>query len=215
VSALQYIADNWGTIGPEILTHLLIVAVCMLAATVAGVALGVAAARDERVSAAVLGVTSVILTIPSFALFGLLTIWFGLGNAPVVIGLALYALLPVTRNTRAGILGVDPAVVEAARGMGMRRAQILRRVELPLALPVMLAGIRQATVMVVAIATVGATVGADDLGRPILDAVGRTTGSYERIVAGILPVAGIGVLADAVLAVIERSLRRGRVAVAA
>lgn len=215
MSALQYIADNWGTIGPEILTHLLIVAVCMLAATVAGVALGVAAARDERVSAAVLGVTSVILTIPSFALFGLLTIWFGLGNAPVVIGLALYALLPVTRNTRAGILGVDPAVVEAARGMGMRRAQILRRVELPLALPVMLAGIRQATVMVVAIATVGATVGADDLGRPILDAVGRTTGSYERIVAGILPVAGIGVLADAVLAVIERSLRRGRVAVAA
>jgi osmoprotectant transport system permease protein len=99
--------------------------------------------------------------------------------------------------------------------MGMRLAQILRRVELPLALPVMLAGIRQATVMVVAIATVGATVGADDLGRPILDAVGRTTGSYERIVAGILPVAGIGVLADAVLAVIERSLRRGRVAVAA
>jgi osmoprotectant transport system permease protein len=215
VSALQYIADNWGTIGPEIVTHLLIVAVCMLAATLAGVALGVVAARDQRVSAIVLGVTSVILTIPSFALFGLLTIWFGLGNAPVVIGLALYALLPVTRNTRAGVLGVDQAVVEAARGMGMRGGQILRRVELPLALPVMLAGIRQATVMVVAIATVGATVGADDLGRPILDAVGRTTGSYERIVAGILPVAGIGILADTVLAVIERSLRRGRVAVAA
>ena len=213
MSALQYIADNWGTIGPEIVTHLLIVVACMAAATIVGVGLGILSARNERVSAVALGTTSVILTIPSFALFGLLTIWLGLGNAPVVVGLALYALLPVTRNTRAGILGVDPAAVEAARGMGMSGRQILTRVELPLALPVVLAGIRQATVMVVAIATVGATVGADDLGRPILNAVGRTTGSYERIIAGILPVAAMGILADAVLAMFERSLRRGRVAV--
>jgi osmoprotectant transport system permease protein len=215
VSALQYIADNWGTIGPEIVTHLLIVAICMLAATAVGVMLGVAAARNERVAAVALSATSVILTIPSFALFGLLTIWLGLGNPPVIIGLALYALLPVTRNTRAGVLGVDPSIVEAARGMGMSRAQLLLRVELPLALPVMLAGIRQATVMVVAIATVGATVGADDLGRPILDAVGRTTGSYERIIAGILPVAAIGILADVTLGFIERSLGRTRTAPAA
>ena len=213
MSALQYIADNWGTIGPEILTHLLIVAVCMAAATLVGVGLGILSARSERVAAVALGTTSVLLTIPSFALFGLLTIWLGLGNAPVIVGLALYALLPVTRNTRAGIVGVDPAVVEAARGMGMSGRQILTRVELPLALPVVLAGVRQATVMVVAIATVGATVGADDLGRPILNAVGRTTGSYERIIAGILPVAAMGILADAVIAMFERSLRRGRVAV--
>jgi len=213
VSALQYIADNWGTIGPEILTHLLIVAVCMAAAVLVGLLLGIGSARNPRVSAVALGTTSVLLTIPSFALFGLLTIWLGLGNPPVIVGLALYALLPVTRNTRAGILGVDPAVVEAARGMGMNDRQILLKVELPLALPVILAGVRQATVMVVAIATVGATVGADDLGRPILNAVGRTTGSYERIIAGILPVAGIGILADAILAAFERSLRRGRVVV--
>jgi len=214
VSALQYIADNWGTIGPEIVTHLFIVAVCMLIATAVGVALGVASARSDRVAAIALGATSVFLTIPSFALFGLLTIWLGLGNPPVIVGLTLYALLPVTRNTRSGILAVDPAVLESARGMGMSGRQILRGVELPLALPVILAGVRQATVMVVAIATVGATVGADDLGRPILSAVGRTTGSYERIIAGILPVAALGIIADATLALVERGLQRGRLVVA-
>jgi len=214
VSTFRYIADNWDTLGPEVATHLEIVGLCMLAAIVAGLALGIAAARNERVAAVALGVTSVILTIPSFALFGLLTIWLGLGDPPVIVGLALYALLPIVRNTRAGILGVDPSVVEAARGMGMSARQILLNVELPLAVPVILAGVRQATVMVVAIATVGATVGADDLGRPILDAVGRTTGSFERILAGVIPVAIIGITVDATLALVERRLRRGQIALA-
>jgi len=213
VSALRYIADNWDTIGPEIATHLFIVAIAMAAAGALGLTFGVFAARNERVAAIVLATTSVILTIPSFALFGLFTIWLGLGNPPVILGLALYALLPVTRNTRVGILGVDPAVVESARGMGMNQRQILFDVELPLAAPVILAGVRQATVMVVAIASIGAAVGANDLGRPIFEAVGRTTGSYERILAGVLPIAFIGVVADATLAVFERRLRHGGVTV--
>jgi osmoprotectant transport system permease protein len=139
----------------------------------------------------------------------------GLGNPPVIVGLALYALLPITRNTRAGLLAVDPAVVEAARGMGMNPTQLLARVELPLAVPVILAGLRQATVMVVAIATVGATVGADDLGQPILAAIGRTSGTLDAVLAGIIPVAAIGILADVALAVMQRALSGGRVAVAA
>ncbi len=187
----------------------------MLVAVVLGLALGVAAARFERFATVILAITSSILTVPSFALFGLLSIWVGLGNPPVIVGLILYALLPVVRNTRAGIIAVDPAVVEAARGMGMSRAQVLTRVELPLAVPVILGGIRQATVMIVAIATVGATVGANDLGQPILAALTRDTGTLEQVLAGILPVALIGILADLILAAFQRGLSKGRVAVAA
>jgi osmoprotectant transport system permease protein len=211
VSTLRYIRDNWDTLGPETQTHIRIVVICMLVSGTLGLLLGVVAARYDRFAAVSLGITSTILTIPSFALFGLLTIWLGLRDTPVIVGLILYALLPTLRNTRTGIRAVEPAVVEAARGMGMRPWQVLLRVELPLALPVILAGLRQATVMVVAIATVGATVGSDNLGRPILSAVGRTTGSYERLLSGLLPVAALGILADASLALVQRLLSRGRI----
>jgi osmoprotectant transport system permease protein len=187
----------------------------VLVAAAVGLFLGVVAARTERLSVVILAVTSTILTVPSYALFGLLSIWLGLGNPPVIVGLILYALLPVARNTRAGILAVDPAVVEAARGMGMSRAQVLTRVELPLAVPVILGGMRQATVMVVAIATVGATLGANDLGQPILSAIGRSFGSVDAVLAGVIPVALIGIFADLILAGAQRALSRGRVAVAA
>ncbi|HEY8756362.1 MAG TPA: ABC transporter permease [Candidatus Dormibacteraeota bacterium] len=215
MSTLRYILDNWDTLGPQVVTHLKIVAICMVVAGVLGLGLGVLASRSERFATFILAVTSTFLTIPSFALFGLLSIWFGLGNPPVIIGLILYALLPIVRNTRAGILAVDPAVTEAARGMGMSPPQELTRVELPLAVPVILAGLRQATVMIVAIATVGAAVGANDLGQPIFAALTRDTGTLEQVLAGIIPVALIGIIADLVLAAVQRALSRGRVTVAA
>jgi osmoprotectant transport system permease protein len=215
VSVFQYISDNWATIEPQIVTHLEIVGECIAITSVVGLGLGIAASRSESLSTLILAVTSTILTVPSFALFGLLSIWLGLANPPVIVGLVLYGLLPVTRNTRAGIRTVDPAVVEAARGMGMSPAQVLLRVELPLAVPVILGGIRQATVMIVAIATVGATVGVNDLGQTIISAVGRSTGTLDAVLAGIIPVAAIGILADVILAGIQRALSRGRVSVAA
>lgn len=215
MSVFRYIVDNWDTLGPQIETHLLIVAISIAIAAAIGLVLGVGAARSSWFGTVVLAVTSTLITLPSFALFGLLSIWVGLGNPPVIVGLALYALLPITRNTREGILAVDPAVVEAARGMGMNGTQLLTRVELPLAVPVILAGLRQATVLVVAIATVGATVGANDLGQPILAAIGRSTGTLDAVLAGIIPVAAIGILADLALAALQRALSRGRVAVAA
>lgn len=215
MSVFRYIADNWDTLGPQVETHLLIVAISIAIAAAIGLVLGVGAARSSWFGTVVLAVTSTLITLPSFALFGLLTIWVGLGNPPVIVGLALYALLPITRNTREGIMAVDPAVVEAARGMGMNGAQLLTRVQLPLAVPVILAGLRQATVLVVAIATVGATVGANDLGQPILAAIGRSTGTLDAVLAGIIPVAAIGILADLALAGLQRALSRGRVAVAA
>jgi len=215
MSTLRYILDNWDTLGPQVATHLEIVGICVAIAAVLGLGLGVLAARSDRFAAIVLAVTSTILTVPSFALFGLLSIWFGLGNPPVIVGLILYALLPIIRNTREGIVAVDPAVAEAARGMGMSREQVLRRVELPLAVPVILAGLRQATVMIVAVATVGAAVGANDLGQPIFAALGRSTGTIDRVLAGVIPVALIGIFADTALAAVQRALSKGRVAVAA
>jgi osmoprotectant transport system permease protein len=211
VSTLRYIRDNWDTLGPETQNHIRIVVICMLASGAIGLLLGVVAARNERFAGVSLGITSTILTVPSLALFGLLTIWLGLSDTPVIIGLVLYALLPTLRNTRTGIRAVEPAVIEAARGMGMRPWQVLLRVELPLALPVILAGLRQATVMVIAITTVGSEFGSDNLGRPIFSAVGRTTGSYERLLSGLLPVAALGILADASLALVQRLLSRGRI----
>jgi len=215
VSLFQYISANWDQIGPEIETHLEIVAECIVITSAIGLTLGIVASRSEPLSTVILAVTSTILTVPSFALFGLLSIWFGLANPPVIIGLVMYGLLPVTRNTRAGIRAVDPAVVESARAMGMSSRQLLLAVELPLAVPVVLGGIRQATVMIVAIATVGATVGVNDLGQTILGAIGRSTGTLDAVLAGILPVAAIGILADIALAAVQRALSKGRVAVAA
>lgn len=215
MSVFQYISENWVSIEPQIVTHLEIVGECIAITSAIGLGLGIAAARSEPLSTVIMAVTSTILTVPSFALFGLLSIWFGLANPPVIVGLILYGLLPVTRNTRAGIKTVDPAVVESARGMGMNPRQVLFKVELPLAVPVVLGGIRQSTVMIVAIATVGATVGVDDLGQTILSAIGRSTGTLDAVLAGIIPVAAIGILADLILAGVQRALSRGRVSVAA
>jgi osmoprotectant transport system permease protein len=215
VNVFQYIAQNWDLIGPQTLTHLEIVGECIAITSLIGLGLGIVAARSEPLSTVIMAVTSTILTVPSFALFGLLSIWLGVANPPVIVGLILYGLLPVTRNTRAGIKTVDPAVVEAARGMGMNPQQVLLKVELPLAVPVVLGGIRQATVMIVAIATVGATLGVNDLGQTILSAIGRSTGTIDAVLAGIIPVAVIGLVADFILAGIQRALSRGRVSVAA
>jgi osmoprotectant transport system permease protein len=200
----SYFAANWNTLGPEILSHLQIVVITVAIAALLGIGMGILAARSSRFSSGATALTSAILTVPSFALFGALAIWFGIGNLPVIIGLILYALLPVLRNTEAGIRGVDPAVVEAARGTGMTPAQVLRQIEIPLALPLIVAGLRQASVLVVAIATVGAAVGSDNLGQPILAGI-RGSDRYA-ILSGVIPVAIVGILADVGLGSLSRAL---------
>jgi osmoprotectant transport system permease protein len=207
LSFLRYMADRWGDLGPQTVTHLQIVATSIAIAAAIGLLLGIVAARSERFSAVAIATTSTILTIPSFALFGVLTIWLGIGDLPVKIGLILYALLPILRNTRTGIRGIDAAILDAARGLGMAPRQVLVKVELPLALPLIVAGLRQATVLIVAIATVGAAVGSNNLGQPILEGI-RDSDRYA-ILSGVVPVAAIGLVADLALAGIERVLERG------
>jgi osmoprotectant transport system substrate-binding protein/osmoprotectant transport system permease protein len=186
--------------------HVVLVLVATAIAVALGLPLGVAMTRSPRLARPVLAAASVAQTIPSLALFGFLIpvpLIGGVGARSAVVALALYALLPILRNTYTGILQVDGAVLEAATGMGMTTGQRLRMVELPLALPVILAGVRVATVVSVGTATIAAAIGAGGLGTYVFR--GLSTVDTRLILAGAIPAAVLGAL--------ERARRPGRAAV--
>jgi osmoprotectant transport system permease protein len=191
--------------------HVLLVVVSVGLATAIGVPLGIALTRRPGWQRLVLGAASAVQTIPSLALFGLLIpVPFigGIGTRTALIALTLYSLLPVLRNTVVGITGVDPAVREAGRGLGMTDAQLLRRVELPLAASVILAGVRLATVIGIGLATIAAAIGAGGLGVFIFRGVAMV--DNRTILAGALPAAALALGADALLGALERRLRPPR-----
>lgn len=180
------------------LAHVAVVGVPVLLATVIGVALGIATYRTERPREIALAVTGAFLTVPSFALFILLIGPLGLGTRPVVVALTMYGLLPVVRNTITGLREVDPAVVESAQGMGMGRAQRLMRIELPLAWPVILAGVRVTTLVLVGIATIGAIVLGPGYGEFIFTGLARvgTPVAVNLVLAGMVGVIVVAILFD-------------------
>src|SRR2546429_191808 len=184
--------------------HVYLVAVSTGAAIMVGVPLGVALTRRPAWRAPVLGLANVFQTIPSLALFGFLIPLFGIGAWTAIAALIVYALLPIIRNTYTGIAGVDPAVREAGRGMGMTDGELLRLVELPLAAGVILAGIRVATVVSVGVATIGAAIGAGGVGVYIFRGVGA--GGDNPVIAGAFAAALLALAADAVLGIAERRL---------
>jgi len=173
-------------------------------AVVIGLPLGVLVSRRPAWRRPVLGLANVFQTIPSLALFGLLIPFFGIGAWTAVTALVVYALLPIVRNTYAGITGVDPSVREAGRGMGMTNGELLRYVELPLAAGVILAGVRVATVVSVGIATIAAAIGAGGLGVYIFRGV--ATVDDTLILAGAVPAASLALLLDGLLGLAERRL---------
>jgi len=189
-------------------SHARLVALALLIAVPPAVALGVAAARRPRLAAVAVGAAGVIFTIPSLALFALLVAPLGLGTPPAVAALALYSVLPVLRNTVVGLDQVPAEAVEAARGMGMTEAQALWRVRLPLALPVVLGGVRVAAVTAVGIATVAALVAAGGLGDSIF--AGLRTGDETQVLAATAVIAALALAVDGTLALVERRLRRAR-----
>lgn len=196
---------------PELLeqgaSHLLAVAVAVGLATVIGVALGIATYRTESPRQGVLAVTSTFLTIPSFALFGLALVFlpFSLFWRSVAV-LSIYGLLPIVRNTVTGLRGVDQAVVESAKGMGLNPAQQLLRVELPLAWPVIITGIRVSTQITMGIAAIAAVINGPGFGNSILAGLARIggAGALDSTVAGTLGVIVLALLADAIFQVIDR-----------
>ena len=185
--------------------HIAIVAATVLISSAIGIALGVICSRQRLLAPPVLAVESVLLTIPSFALLGFMALALGYTNEATIAGLVMYSLLPITRNTYVGLTRVDAAVMESARGMGMSRLQMLGRIQLPLAAPVILAGIRQATVLNVAIATVGAAIASGGLGTPIFQGINQS--NLNLVLGATIPVALLGIFADLALALLERFLR--------
>jgi len=190
------------------LEHLTLVVIAMDIAIAIAVPLGTLIVQHRHLRAFALGLASVFQTIPSLALFGfLIPIPFigGIGRRTAIVALVLYALLPILRNTYVGLSGVDPAILEAAEAMGMTTTQILLRVRLPLALSVILAGIRTATVITIGVATIAAAIGAGGLGTFIFRGVAMVNDSV--ILAGAIPAALLAILADLLLGQLERRLK--------
>jgi osmoprotectant transport system permease protein len=189
------------------LAHLLLVITAMAIAIAIGLPLGLLIVHRPALRNISLGIASVFQTIPSLALFGfLIPIPFigGIGRRTAIVALVLYALLPILRNTYVGLTGIDPAVLESAEAMGMTEAQIVWRVRFPLALPVILAGIRTATILTIGIATIAAAIGAGGLGTFIFRGVAMVSDAV--ILAGAIPAALLAILADILLSWIERRL---------
>ncbi len=174
--------------------HLILVVIAITVATCVSIPLGVLITRNRRLRQPILVIANVLQTIPSLALFGLLIPLVGIGAVPAIIALTLYSFLPIIRNTYTGISGIDPAIREAARGMGMTDWQLLTQVELPLAMGVILAGVRVATVIAIGIATIAAAIGAGGLGVFIFRGIAVV--NNQLILAGAVPAAAIALLAD-------------------
>lgn len=204
--APSYLRQEWRQLLDLTLEHAQVVLVAMVIATALGITLGVSTYRRPRAAKAVLTVTGVFLTIPSFALFGLLIPILGLGYRPTVVALVMYALLPIVRNTITGLRGVDPAITESALGMGLSRWQRLRRIELPMSWPVVVTGVRVSTLIIVGIAAIAAIVNGPGLGRPIfqgLAATGTNRG-FNLAFSGTLGVVALALALDGVFVVISR-----------
>jgi osmoprotectant transport system permease protein len=208
VNVFDFLLRNRAEVLALTLEHLALVAVAMLIAVALGIPLGILVTRQQALRRWVLGTANIFQTVPSLALFGFLIpvpLLGGIGGRTAIVALVLYALLPIIRNTYVGISGVDPAVVEAARGMGMTDRQLLWQVEIPLALGVILAGIRVATVTSVGVATIAAAIGAGGLGTYIFR--GLSMVDNQIILAGAIPAALLALLADFSLGWAERRLR--------
>lgn len=186
--------------------HFSAVIQCVFWATVIAVLVGILVYRSPKLTAIAIGSASTILTMPSYALLGILIPFLGLGVPPTVTALILYALLPIVRNTVVGLRNVDPALVEAGTGIGMPRWRVLFRVELPLAWPGILAGIRVSTQMIMGIAAIAAYAGGPGLGKQIFDGLTQigSANAVNAALAGTLGVAVLAIVTDIILVILGR-----------
>ncbi|MER7079236.1 osmoprotectant transport system permease protein [Saccharopolyspora kobensis] len=203
---LDYVASRWQSLLVDSYQHASMVLQCIALATIVGVLVGVAVYRSPAGAAIATALSSAVLTIPSFALFGLLIPVLGLGVAPSVLTLVLYALLPIVRNTIVGLSTVDQPILDAARGIGMGRFSVLTRIELRLAWPAILAGMRVSTQMLMGIAAIAAYAKGPGLGNLIFSGLGQLGGAnaLNMAVAGTVGVIILALLLDALFVLIGR-----------
>ncbi len=209
MSTLSFILDNHALVMFLFWEHIWIVGMALLIASVIGVPLGIYITGHEQLATRVLNSATVLMTIPSIALFGimlpLLSLFnMGLGKVPAVIALVLYSQLPIIRNTYTAIKNVPPALVDAARGMGMNRWKLLVEVEIPLAIPVIIAGLRTAAVMNIGIAAIAVYIGSGGLGVFIEQGIARVY--PEMILSGAILVSVLAIVVDGLMALLERKM---------
>jgi osmoprotectant transport system permease protein len=198
---LVMLQNRWPEIMIGTWEHIQLTLVALFIGNLIALPLGILLTRKRKLAEAVIGITSVFQTIPSLALLGFMIPFFGIGFGPAIVALSIYALLPILRNTYTGILGVNQAVVDAGTGMGMTSRQVLFMIEIPLALPIIMAGIRTATVMVIGVATLAALVGAGGLGDIIFRGIAMAR--QDLILAGAIPAALLSMIFDYILKRIE------------
>ena len=204
IGFLKFLEYRWPDIIKLTGEHMKITGVAVFLAILVGVPLGIYITKNKKVANVILNTANIFQTLPSLALFGLIIPIMGIGFKPAIFVLFLYALLPIIKNTCIGINSIDPSIIEAGRGMGMTKTQILTMVEIPLALPIIMGGIRISTVINIGTATIAALIGAGGLGDFIFK--GISMGNNNLILAGAIPTALLALSVDFILGLVEKKL---------
>lgn len=198
----HFFINRWSSILGLTLEHFQVIFVAMLISIAIGVLVGILITHNEKAAQVVLNVAGILMTIPSLALFAFMIPILGIGKAPAIAGLVLYTQLPIIRNVYAGIVNINPAIIEAAKGMGLTSRKIMFKIKLPLAFPVIMAGIRTAVVMGIGIGAIAAYIGAGGLGEYIFQGIGRT--NDKMILIGGIMISIITVAVDKLLNSIQK-----------
>ncbi len=193
----KLVANRWDDIVLATIQHIELALLALILSNLIAIPVGILLTRHRNWSEAVIGFAGIFQTIPSLALLGFMIPLLGIGYIPAIVALTIYGVLPILRNTYTGIVGVNPAVIEAGIGMGMTSRQVLFMVELPMALSIIMAGIRTATVMMIGVATLAALIGAGGLGDLIFRGIAMV--NSELILAGAVPAALLAIIFDYVL----------------
>ncbi|MBP1947172.1 MULTISPECIES: ABC transporter permease [Virgibacillus] len=203
---VQYIIENYSELLSLSIEHLLMVAYGIGLALVVGVPLGIIAAKFEKLAPVIISLTNILQLIPSLAMLAILMLYLGFGFETIVVGLFLYSLLPIVKNTYVGIKEVDDSIIEAGVGNGMTTLQLLLKIQFPLSIPFLLAGVRLAAVIAISVATLGPYVGAGGLGKEIIS--GISLQSDVKIYAGTIIATLMAIIADILLGKIEGKTKR-------
>lgn len=206
MNLFEYMVNNSSIIFREFLNHLKIIGLSLPFSIGIGVPIGIFISRHPKIANVIIYIASILMTIPSLALFGIMVVVLspfgtGLGVTPAVIALIIYSFLPIIRNTLVAVQSLDPQMIEAAKGMGMTESQILFKIRLPLSIPTIMSGVRNAVVMGVGVATLGYFVASGGLGYFIFAGLSRSR--YEMVVTGVIIVSILGILANYLLLKIE------------
>ncbi|SKA92680.1 ABC transporter permease [Sporosarcina newyorkensis] len=203
---MQYIMNNQSELLALTVEHILLVIYGVVLAFIVGVPLAIVAVKIPRLAPVILSVANILQNVPSLAMLAILMLYFGLGNTAVIIGLFFYSLLPIIRNTYVGLQEVSGSLLDAGKGVGMNSFQLLTKVQIPLSLPFIVAGLRVAAVIAVGVASIAPYIGGGGLGKEIVSGIAQR--SDIKILAGAIPAALLAILADYLLGFVEKYTKK-------